>query len=159
MSFVKWALIGLLLLPAAEIVVFVLVAMTIGWFWAALLFLATSVIGVYLLRRSGRTDLERFRADVRKDGMRAIRVDGGLGPMIGGILLVFPGFITDLLGALLLVGPIRRWASATIGRALKRRQAQRDPAVVDLSPGEWHQISDRSLDGKRRRARRSEPRS
>jgi len=155
MSFVKWALIGLLLLPAAEIVVFVLVAMTIGWFWAAVLFLATSVIGVYLLRRGGRADLDRFRVDVRRDGMRAIRVDGGLGPVIGGILLVFPGFITDLMGALLLVGPIRRWASATISRVLKRRQGHRDPAVVDLSPGEWHQISDRSLDKRPRTRRRS----
>ena len=154
MSLVKWALIGLLLLPAAEIVVFVLVAMTIGWFLATVLFLATSVIGVMVLRRGGRADLVRVRAAVSKDAAQAIRGDAGLGPMIGGILLVFPGFITDVLGALLFIGPIRRWAAATIGRAFKRRRSQRDRTVIDLSPGEWHQVSDRSLDGKRGGTRR-----
>jgi UPF0716 protein FxsA len=159
MTVVKWAFIGLLLLPTAEFVVFVAVAAVIGWIWAALLFVATSVIGVLLLRRSGRRDLDRFRSAVKTDGIASIRVDGpGVGPLIGGILLVFPGFITDILGALMLLGPIRRWAAAAIGRAFakpaSRPRRQGEPSVIDLSPDEWRQVSDRALDGKQRRPRR-----
>ena len=76
----------------------------IGWFRAVCLFLATSLLGLLILRRSGRSDIDRFRDAFRRDGIRAIHLESpGLGPMLGGILLVFPGFITDVLGALLLV--------------------------------------------------------
>jgi len=64
--------------------------------------------------------------------------------MIGGILLVFPGFITDLAGLLLFLPPFRRWAAAAIGRALRKRQ--RDRSVVDLTPDQWHQVPDNLID-------------
>ncbi len=58
MSLVKWTLIGLLVLPAAELFAFFLVAALL---WAAGLFIATSIAGVLLLRRFGRADLDRLR--------------------------------------------------------------------------------------------------
>src|SRR5215831_155848 len=61
MSLVKWTLIGLLVLPAAELFAFFLMAALIGWMWAAGLFIATSIGGVLLLRRFGRADLDRLR--------------------------------------------------------------------------------------------------
>jgi UPF0716 family protein affecting phage T7 exclusion len=67
--------------------------------------------------------------------------------------LVFPGFITDAVGALLLVPPLRRMALATIGRALKKRRPGRqtnDRTVIDLAPDEWHQISERKPRQRRR---------
>jgi UPF0716 protein FxsA len=155
MSLLKWAFIGLVVLPAAEIVVIILLAITIGWLWTVLLFLATSAIGVMVLRRTGRGELDRFRTAVSRDGVRAIHLDTpGLAAMVGGILLVFPGFITDLIGALLFVPPLRRWAGAMIGRALKKRRAGRDPSVIDLSPEEWHQVSDGTRKDRRQRGPR-----
>ena len=143
MSLVKWGFIGLLLLPVAEIAAFVVVALTIGWFWAVCLFLATTVLGVLILKRAGRHDVDRFRAAFAEDGIRAIHLESpGLGPMVGGILLVFPGFITDVAGAMLFIPAIRRWISAAIGRAVERGRRRRDPAVVDLTPKEWHQVSE-----------------
>ncbi len=145
MSLVKWAFVGLVTLPAAEIAMFVLVARMIGSFWAVALFLGTSLLGVLVLRRSGRADLDRFHAALTKDGLRAIHLETpGLATMIGGILLVFPGFITDLTGLLLFLPPFRRWAAAAIGRALRKRQ--RDRSVVDLTPDQWHQVPDNLID-------------
>src|SRR6516164_10041417 len=104
MSLVKWTLIGLLVLPAAEL---------IGWLWAAGLFIATSIAGVLLLRRFGRADLDRLRTAFARDGVRALHLETpGVATMVGGILLIFPGFITDLLGAALLLPAVRRWAAA-----------------------------------------------
>ena len=142
MSLVKWGFIGVFLLPVAEIAAFVLVAFLIGWLGAICLFLATTVLGILILRRSGSNDIERFRAAFSQDGVRAIHLESpGLGPVIGGILLVFPGFITDILGALLLVPAVRGALRAAIGRARETRRRKRNPEVVDLTPQEWHQVS------------------
>jgi UPF0716 protein FxsA len=147
MSLVKWGFIGIILLPVAEIAAFVLVALLIGWFWTVCLFLATSVLGLLILRRSGRRDIERLRAAMAEHGIYAIHLDSpGLGPMLGGILLLFPGFITDIAGLLLLIPVVRRGLRAAIGRAAETRRQQRDPSVVDLTPTEWRQVSENSIE-------------
>ena len=147
MSLVKWGFIGLLLLPVAEIASFIIVALLIGWLWAICLFLATTLLGLAILKRSGRRDVERFRSEFAKDGIYAIHLESpGLGPIIGGILLVIPGFITDVLGLMLLAPAIRRWLRATLGRALEKARRARDPAVVDLTPDEWRRVSDKAID-------------
>jgi UPF0716 protein FxsA len=152
MSLVKWTLIGLLVLPAAELLAFVLVAALIGWLWAAGLFIATSLLGLLLLRRSGRAALDRLRTAFARDGIRALHLETpGVATMLGGILLIFPGFITDLMGLALLLPGVRRWAAAKFavwGRS--RRRTPRDD-VIDLEPSEWQQITDR----RRRRPRKS----
>lgn len=161
MSLMKWAFIGLLLLPVVELAAFVLVALTIGWMAAAVLFVATSVIGIVVLKRSGRAHLSRLREAVANGGVAAVRVDSpSLGVMVGGILLVFPGFVTDLVGALLFIPQLRRWASARIGRALKASPTRRNASAIDLAPEEWRQVAERQVehdrDGEqdRRRKRR-----
>lgn len=147
MSLVKWTFIGLILLPVAEIAAFVVVAVTIGWFWTVLLFIATSVIGILVLRHLGRSDCERFRTAMSQGGVRTMHLDSpGLGTILGGILLVFPGFITDLMGALLFIPPVRRWIGAAVGRAFKQRRASRDPLVIELAPEEWHNVTTGALE-------------
>jgi len=134
MSLVKWTLIGLLVL----------------WLWAGGLFIATSIVGVLLLRRFGRADLDRLRTAFARDGVRALHLETpGVATMVSGILLIFPGFITDLLGAALLLPAVRRWAAAKFATLARgSRRTPRDERVIELEPGEWHQIPDR---GRRRR--------
>jgi len=154
MSLVKWGFIGLFLLPFAELAAFVAVAFAIGWFLALCLFLATSVLGLLILRRSGSGDLDRFLDAFRRDGIAAIHLESpGLGPMLAGILLVFPGFITDMLGGLLLIPAIRRKLRGMIARARDTRRRARDPSVIDLTPTEWHQVSDKPIKDSRQRKR------
>lgn len=146
MSLVKWGFIGLFLLPVAEVAVFVAVAIAIGWLWAVGFFLATTILGLLILRRSGRGDIDRFRDAFRRDGIRAIHLESpGLGPMLGGILLVFPGFITDVLGALLLIPVVRRKLRWLVAQSREARRRQREPAVVDLTSKEWRQVSQKPI--------------
>ena len=85
MSLVKWTLIGLLVLPAAELFAFLLMAALTGWLWAAGLFIATSIAGVLLLRRFGRADLDRLRTAFARDGVRALHLETpGVATMVGG---------------------------------------------------------------------------
>jgi UPF0716 protein FxsA len=154
MSLVKWSFIGLLVLPAAELVTFVLVASLIGWFRAAVLFVVTSVLGFLLLRHSGRRDFDRLRSAVAQEGIRGLHLETpGAGTMLGGILLVIPGFITDVLGGVLLLGPTRRWLTGMLTRraeAIQRRRRD-EQHIIDLDPADWRQLPDQ------RRGRRAQP--
>jgi UPF0716 protein FxsA len=110
------ALIGV---PVLEIVAFVEVGRAIGWLAAIVLLIATSLVGVRLLRVQGRSAIEGVSlavAEQRSPG-RAV-VYGALG-FLGSLLLVVPGFVTDVLGVLLLLPPTRaltrRWISHHYG--------------------------------------------
>jgi UPF0716 protein FxsA len=153
MSLVKWSFIGLLVLPAAELAAFILVASQIGWLRAGVLFVGTSVLGVMLLRRSGRDNLNQLRKAFARDGLRAVHLETpGVAAMLGGILLVVPGFITDIVGTALFVPAARRWLSGGLARLVRqRRPDRRDDRVIDLDPTDWHRIPDRA-----RRRRKSE---
>jgi UPF0716 protein FxsA len=134
----------LLLLPAAEVLAFLLFACLIGLFPAIGLMLLTSLAGGLVLRRLGGGQFAQFRHVLREREVSepALR---GHGPLValGGILLLLPGFITDLVGAGLLVPPIRRRIGAALGRALRRRSGPGEPLVIDLAPNEWHSLPDR----------------
>jgi UPF0716 protein FxsA len=134
----------LLLLPAAELLAFLLVAWKIGFFPAIGLMLLTSLAGVLVLRRVSGGQFGQFRRMLREREVdqAALR---GRGPLValGGILLLLPGFITDLGGLGLLVPPIRRWFGAALGGALQRGARPGDPRVIDLAPTEWRALPDR----------------
>src|SRR4051812_39179249 len=144
MTMVKWVFIVMLLLPLAEIVVFIVMALTLGWLWTFALFLGSSLIGIIVLRRCGRAKLDLFVSALGQDGIRALHLESpGLAPIMGGILLVLPGFLTDILGAMLFVHPLRRWAGATLARAWQeRRRDPHAPAVIDLAPDQWDEQPD-----------------
>jgi len=162
MSLMKWALIAVLVLPAAELAAFLLAAMWIGWLWAGLAFVATSVLGVILLRRSGRREFARLTDALRNDGIAALRLDSpAVATLLGAILLVLPGFITDAFGASLFVPLFRGWAASALAKAADRAATKRDQSardrIIDLAPGEWHQIPDqeraRGRQGTRRKSK------
>jgi UPF0716 protein FxsA len=93
--------------PVVEVFVFIEVARAIGWLLAVLLLLGTSLLGARLLRIQGRSAIERVSLAVseRRAPARAA-IDGALG-FLGAVLLVVPGFVTDVLGALLLLPATR----------------------------------------------------
>jgi UPF0716 protein FxsA len=131
--------------PVLEIFVFIEVGRAIGWLLAIVLLLGTSVLGTQVLRIQGRAAIERVSTAVseRRAPARAA-IDGALG-FLGGLMLVVPGFVTDAIGALLLLPPTRsltrRWLSrryaarvmsfaATAGRFAGRDRGVR-PADVE----------------------------
>src|SRR5438552_3789423 len=131
MSLGKWILVGLLILPVAEVIVFILVAAWLGFLTAFVLMLATSVAGVLVLRRAGRARLAKFRVAVADSDVTGIEANtGGFLTVLAGILLVLPGFITDIIGALLLIPQVRVWFSATFRRAVHQRERKTGPGSV-----------------------------
>jgi UPF0716 protein FxsA len=114
-------LLAFLVLPVAEVFAFVEVGLAIGWLWAVVLLLGTSVLGAWLFRVQGSLAIERMTravAERRQAGFAAI--EGALA-LLGCALLVVPGFITDAIGALLVLPPTR----ALVRRWISRRYEQR----------------------------------
>ena len=145
----KYLLFAVLALPLAELAVFILVAAQIGFGWALLLVLATSAIGVLVLRRAGGSHIERAKVALGAQRVSALQADAsGVLILLAGFLLALPGFITDVIGLILLIRPLRRLLG---GRALRaaERQAERRTGVVDLEPEEWRQVGDPRLDDDR----------
>jgi UPF0716 protein FxsA len=104
----------------AEVALFALVASQLGLGWTILLTLATSALGWLLLARQGTRALAdlRERAQTRQPPGRALG-DAGL-VALGGLLMVLPGFLGDLLGLLCLLPFTRALPRALIARGLLR---------------------------------------
>jgi UPF0716 protein FxsA len=143
MNAAKWLLLAVLALPIMELVVFITVAGVIGFLWALTLVVATSMAGVMVLRHAGGNHIARIRVAMGEGGFTALQADSaGTLTLLAGILLLIPGFITDVLGLLLLVTPLRRALGALL--RLKPAPARAD-GVVDLEPEQWHQVPDAAL--------------
>jgi UPF0716 protein FxsA len=150
---VKWISLAILALPVLEIVVFIAVAASIGVLWAFALLLSSSVLGALVLRHAGRAQVARFRAAVSNGERRFDDQGASLLTVLAGLLLLLPGFITDIFGLALLIKPVQRWCVATFMGSLRAGPARRE-GVVDLDPDEWKQVPDRELDNKNRDPRR-----
>ena len=112
----------LVIFPIIEIAVLISVGRVIGPAWTILLVLATSALGAWLLRREGARSWETFRADVTAGRPPGNTVTEGLLVLVGGVFMLVPGFVSDVIGALLIAPPTRKLARvgvlALIGRRL-----------------------------------------
>jgi UPF0716 protein FxsA len=143
----KWLLLALLALPLMELAVFIAVAASIGFSWTLSLVLAGSLAGALILRHAGGSHIARIRVALADGGMTAVQADSsGFLILLAGILLLIPGFITDILGLLLLIGPLRRALGAALGRGPPRPRAD---GVVDLEPEQWRRVPDPALPDRR----------
>jgi UPF0716 protein FxsA len=154
MNVAKWLLLAVLALPAMELAAFIAVAIAIGFLPALALVVLTSFAGALVLRHAGGNHIARMRVALGRGSFTALQADdvGGIA-LLAGFLLLIPGFITDSLGLLLLVAPLRRLLSAGLGGSAAR---QPEDGVVDLSPEQWHPVPDPELPD-RRDSRREQP--
>jgi UPF0716 protein FxsA len=71
---------------------------------------------------------------------------------LGGFLLVIPGFVTDVLGALLLFPPTQHLLRAALRRAVAGTAAPTaPPGVVDLAPDQWERVPEGKIANDRTR--------
>jgi UPF0716 protein FxsA len=104
-----------------EIYVIVQVGQAIGALNTIFLLIAISLIGAWLAKHEGASVLTRLRRSLDAGQMPTNElIDGGL-ILAGGILLITPGFITDILGIVLLFPPTRAGARAILKRRFKLR--------------------------------------
>ncbi|GAB3871481.1 FxsA family protein [Terrabacter terrigena] len=117
----RLALVALLVLPIIEIVVVVAVGQAIGGWPTFLLLVATSLLGAWLIRREGGRAWRALEQAVRSGRMPAREIADGVVVLVGGSLLLAPGFVTDVLGLLLVLPFTRPVARSMLAAVISRR--------------------------------------
>ena len=111
---------ALVTVPIAEIYVLVQVGQAIGAAWTILLLLASAVLGAWLIRREGRRAWVALRERVSSGGLPAKELADGALILIGGTLLLTPGFLTDGVGFFLVLPFTRPLARGALVSFAKR---------------------------------------
>ena len=136
----------LLLVPAVEIAVFVKIGQIIGaWKVVALVFLS-AILGVALLRYQSIGVIRRLDRDLKQGRMPDASLFDGFLIVVGAVLLIVPGLVTDVVGLFLMIPFVRRLvrnflkSRVTVRefssyRGFRRRRREED--VVDLSPEDF----------------------
>jgi UPF0716 protein FxsA len=126
-----WALALLfLLVPIAELYVIYQVGDAIGIWWTFLLLAADSLLGSFLLKSQGRSVWRRFNDNLAQGRVPHREVIDGVLVIFGGAFLITPGFLTDIVGVVLLVPPtrsvVRRFLVRRLGRRVVIADGRRD---------------------------------
>jgi UPF0716 protein FxsA len=114
-----------IVLPVAELYLILRVGDLIGVPLTILLLAADSVIGSLLLRSQGRAAWRRLNEALAEGRMPHREVQDGALVIFGGAFLITPGFITDVIGLLMLLPPTRPLVRRLVMRALTRRAQRR----------------------------------
>jgi UPF0716 protein FxsA len=118
-------LIMLLVVPIAELYVIVQVGDVIGIPLTLLLLIAVSVLGTVLLRREGAATYFKAREVLARGGIPSKELTDGFLILLGGALLLTPGFLTDIVGLALILpftrAPFKRFLTTVIFARLAKR--------------------------------------
>ncbi|HKZ15707.1 MAG TPA: FxsA family protein [Solirubrobacterales bacterium] len=105
-----------IVVPIAELYVIIQVGEWIGVWPTLLLLLLDAVVGSWLLKHEGRAAWRRFNEALAERRIPAKEVADGFLVILGGALLIAPGFITDIFGILFLIPPTRALARKVLYR-------------------------------------------
>lgn len=157
-------LLVVLAVPVIELYVTVQVASAIGAAPTVLLLVAVTLAGCWVVKRAGLGVWRRFQAQVQAGETPTAELIDGVLVLVAGALLVFPGFVTDVVAALLLLPPTRALvrhglrgrveravganvaylASSVGGSGVRRRVYVGDAVIVtdarpadERAPGPW----------------------
>ncbi len=125
------------LVPLAELALLIYVGSRVGVWWTIGTVIAVGVAGTLLARTQGLAALRRVVAAVEAGRMPGDELLGAAVVLVGAVLLVTPGFLTDVAGLLCLVPPTRALIVRGLKRALRRRLAIR-ATRLDTPRGDWY---------------------
>jgi len=119
----RWWLLALLFIvvPIVEIAVLIQLGRVIGPWWTILLLLADGVLGSFLVKREGGRAWRGLQDALASSRMPASELADGALILIGGTLLLTPGFVTDIAGLFCILPFTRPVARRTLTRVVTRR--------------------------------------
>ena len=124
MKIVQVIFLFFLIVPFVEIYLLLQIGGIVGVFPTVLLVVFTAVLGAWLLRKQGFATWQRFQSNLSKGEIPAYEMIEGPILLVGGALLLTPGFFTDILGFACLVPQARRkFAQYVIENQLINMQA------------------------------------
>ncbi|MFA5529365.1 MAG: FxsA family protein [Thiohalomonadaceae bacterium] len=136
MRLLHWLVFGILVTPLVELYFLIKVGQVVGPIPTIVLVVLIALAGAALMRHQGFSTLVRVRLAAARGEVPALEMMEGAVILFCGMLLLFPGFISDVFGLLGLIPPVRR---AIIGLVLSRAMVRMHPVQ---RPGQQRHIID-----------------
>tara|TARA_B110001452_G_scaffold154027_1_gene128176 strand:+ start:52 stop:474 length:423 start_codon:yes stop_codon:yes gene_type:complete len=130
-------LLAIIGIPAIEIYLFIKVGSQIGAFNTVMLIFITAFFGIFYARYEGFNTLKSGMSQVVKNELPIYEIISGAALAFAALLLILPGFATDLLGLLIIFPPTRK----LILRRVSNKQNQ-NKKKQDYINGEYEDVKD-----------------
>jgi len=139
MNPVQLVFLAFLIIPFIEIYLLLQIGGIVGVFPTIILVVSTAIIGAGLLRQQGLATWQRFQDNLQKGEIPAYEMVEGPILLVGGALLLTPGFFTDIIGFACLIPPVRKRIAQYIiekrlvqaGVAPQQQKAKAQPGVIE----------------------------
>ena len=132
------ALIALILVPILEIYLFIKIGSQIGAFITISLIFTTAIIGVFYARYEGLNTLRSGFSQLMKNDLPAYEIISGAAIAFASLLLIIPGFATDLIGFLLIFPLTRKLFFSKISKKFESETKIKKPYIE----GEFEDIEE-----------------
>jgi UPF0716 protein FxsA len=120
----------IIIVPALEIGLLILSGKTFGLIPTILLIISTGVIGAWLAKNQGLRAIQQVQFQMSRGQMPGDVIIDGLCILVGGVLLLTPGFITDAIGFTLLVPTTRGWIKPFILKLIRDYMDRRTVTII-----------------------------
>ena len=131
-------LLAVILIPILEIYLFIKIGSQIGAFSTIFLVFLTAVVGVYYARYEGINTLRSGMMQIIKNQIPAREFISGAAIAFGAVLLIIPGFATDLIGFLLIIPVTRKLILGKFNKKFESKKTKNN----DFIEGEFEDIED-----------------
>ena len=131
-------LLAVILIPIAEIYLFIKIGSQIGALNTIILIFLTAIIGVYYAKYEGINTLRSGMSQILKNQLPALELISGAAIAFAAILLIIPGFATDIIGFLLIIPITRKLILRKLNEKFEKKNEKRDNFIE----GEFEDIED-----------------
>ena len=131
-------LLGIILIPVIEIYLFIKIGSQIGALTTILLIFTTAIVGIYYAKYEGLNTLRSGFSQILKNETPAYEIISGAAIAFGALLLIIPGFATDILGFLIIFPITRKLIFRKISKDFKKDKKEKNNFI----DGEFEDIDD-----------------
>ena len=128
----------IILIPVVEIYLFIKIGSEIGAITTILLIFSTAIVGVYYAKYEGLNTLKSGFTQISKNETPTYEMISGAAIALGALLLIIPGFATDILG-FLIIFPVSR---KLIFNTFKKNFSYKENKKNNFIDGEFEDIED-----------------
>ncbi len=132
------AFLSIILIPILEIYLFIKIGSQIGAFKTIILIFITAIIGVYYAKYEGLNTIKSGFQQMLKNELPAYEIISGAAIAFAAILLIIPGFATDLVGFLLIIPITRKLVLGKLSKKYKKNEVKKDKFI----DGEFEDIDE-----------------
>jgi UPF0716 protein FxsA len=141
----RFLLLLVLFVPLLEVYLFIQVGRVIGALPTIALCIFTAVSGSWLFRLQGLQTFRRVQEKIRLGEPPAVDMVEAVILLLAGLLLLIPGFLTDIAGLLCLIPPVRASLARVVTRRLTVIRPGRSEQGVVIIEGEFEEEQDKRL--------------